>query len=130
VAGSIGIVLAVSSTAPDTAFAVKVQEHRADGKVLILRDDIASLSRRSGSDDSEPYTPGERVPIRFTMVPLDWNFAAGSRLRLDVSSSSWPAYHSHPNVAEPLLVVSRAEVADQTLYGGEITLPLVQPPGE
>jgi putative CocE/NonD family hydrolase len=130
VAGSIGIVLAVSSTAPDTAFAVKVQEHRADGKVLILRDDIASLSRRSGSDDSEPYTPGERVPIQFTMVPLDWNFAAGSRLRLDVSSSSWPAYHSHPNVAEPLLVVSRAEVADQTLYGGEITLPLVQPPGE
>jgi len=49
VSGSIKVRLQVSSDAPDTAFAVKLSEQFADGRVLLIRDDISTLSLRNGA---------------------------------------------------------------------------------
>jgi predicted acyl esterase len=40
------------------------------------------------------------VEIRIDLPPVLWTLRAGERLRLEVSSSSFPSLAQHPNVAE------------------------------
>jgi predicted acyl esterase len=49
---------------------------------------------------------------------------AGSQLRLDVSSSNFPAYHAHPNQPGPWAEQREARVATQTLSMGHAWLEL------
>lgn len=99
VSGPIRVRLRVASNAEDTAFTVKLQEHFADGRVYNIRDDISSLSLRNGATRRMPYTPGEEVEVLFDLTPIAWRLQPGSRLRLDISSSSAPAFAPHPNRA-------------------------------
>jgi predicted acyl esterase len=57
----------------------------------------------------------------------------GSRLRLDVSSSNFPAYHAHPNRAGVWALQTDAVPARQTLHVGpghesRVVLPVISGP--
>lgn len=122
--GPVRVRLRVSSDAADTAFTVKLQEHFADGRVYNIRDDISSLSLRNGATHRMTYRPGEEVEVVFDMTPIAWRLQPGSRLRLDVSSSSSPAFHPHPNRAGLWSAVADPVSARQTLHGGTVEIPL------
>lgn len=47
-----------------------------------------------------------------------WTLRAGSRLRLDISSSNFPEYSIHPNTKTLWSEASQTRVAHQTLYFG------------
>ena len=49
----------------------------------------------------------------------------GHRIRVDVSSSNFPRLERNPNTGEPIGRHSRMEVAEQTVFGGEIVLPVI-----
>lgn len=121
--GSIKVRLNVSSDAEDTAFTVKLQEHFADGRVYNIRDDISALSLRNGARLRQAYTPGEPVEVVFDLTPIAWRLQPGSRLRLDISSSSAPAFGPHPNRAGLWSAVAEPVVAQQTLHGGVVEIP-------
>lgn len=122
--GSVRIQLRVASDAADTAFSVKLSEHFADGRVFNIRDDISSLSMRNGAQRRIVYTPGEQVELAFDLTPIMWRLNKGSRLRLDISSSSAPAFFPHPNTAGLWSEVPEPVVAQQSVFGGQITIPL------
>lgn len=122
--GKIAVRLRVASDAQDTAFTVKLSEHFADGRVYNIRDDISSLSMRNGAARRMRYTPGSEVELRFDLTPILWRLRKGSRLRLDISSSSAPAFFPHPNRAGLWSAVGNPVVAHQSVFAGEIDLPL------
>ena len=122
--GGMRITLRVASDAPDTAFSVKLSEHFADGRIYNIRDDISSLSMRNGAQRRGSYTPGEQVEVVFNLTPILWRLSEGSRLRLDISSSSAPAFFPHPNRAGLWSEVSDPVVAQQTIFGGSLEIPV------
>lgn len=132
-AGPIQVVLHVASTAPDTAFTAKLIEVDARGRALNIRDSITSLAYRNDSPTRLEYTPGTPVTVAIDLWPIQWTIPAGNRLRLDISSSNFPAFAVHPNRAEPWATVRWPRTATQTLYlGGErasyVELTLVTEP--
>ena len=124
VSGGIQVKLVVSSDATDTAFTVKLSEHFADGRVYNIRDDISSLSMRNGAKHRMPYVPGDKVEVVFELTPIAWRLRQGSRLRVDVSSSSAPAFFPHPNREGLWSEIANPVIAQQTIFGGSMEIPV------
>jgi putative CocE/NonD family hydrolase len=124
IAGAMRVDMVVSSDAPDTAFAIKISEMFADGRILNIRDDITSLSAYLPRDSA--YRPGRAVSVGLDQIPIDWTVAAGSRLRVEVSSSNAPAFPAHTNRVGLWSEMTGADKAQQTLYAGSLQLPVVQ----
>lgn len=120
--------LTVRSTAPDTAFVARlIQEH--DGKAVLIREAAATLAWPT-ADAAAPqdYTPGSDATLQLDFWPLDWVAPAGARLRVDLSSSSFPALHAHNNRKGDWAREAGFDVATQTVVLGEgksaLRLPL------
>ncbi|NOV01276.1 CocE/NonD family hydrolase [Paenibacillus planticolens] len=128
VAGQMRVGLHVSSTAADTAFTVKLMEVFASGEAYNFADGITSLAYRNGSSMRLSYEPGTIVSISIELWPITWRLKSGSRLRLDVSSSNFPAYHVHPNVAGNWGEQGSPVTAKQCLYGGGDLVSFVRLP--
>ena len=124
ISGEIRTNLTVSSTAPDTSFTFKLIEEFEDGRAINIRDAITSLAFRNGAQKPRSYEPGKKIEIEIVSWPIEWWVSAGSKLRLDVSSSDFPKYHAHSNRAGPWAKQLDTDVATQTLYGGELVLPI------
>lgn len=122
--GRIRVRLQVASDAADTAFTAKLSEHFADGRVYNIRDDISTLSMRNGAMHRIHYAPGTRVEVIFDMTPILWKLHNGSRLRLDISSSSGPAFFPHPNRAGLWSAIGNPKVAHQSIFGGDLELQI------
>ncbi len=118
IAGPISVVLSVSSDAPDTSFTAKLVEVKADGSAFNVRDGIATLAYPSDSLRPLSYEPGALARVEIDLWPIEWVFEAGSKIRLDVSSSNFPAYHAHPNRAGVWSLQEDAVLAQQTLHAG------------
>ncbi|WP_248927156.1 CocE/NonD family hydrolase [Paenibacillus hamazuiensis] len=116
IAGRIKACLYVSSDAEDTSFTVCVMEQRSDGTSYNIRDGITSLRFRNGRLSA--YRPNETVPAEIELWPITWTIRKGSRLRVDISSSNFPAYHLHPNTAGPWALQETVKKARQTLRTG------------
>lgn len=122
--GGTRVTLRVASDAADTAFSVKLSEKFSDGRVYNIRDDISTLSMRNHAQHRMPYTAGEQVEVTFDLTPIIWRLQQGSRLRLDISSSSAPAFFPHPNRGGLWSEVADPVVAQQTIYEGTLEIPV------
>ncbi len=117
IAGSPRISLDVASDAAETAFTVKLSEVFEDGRVLNIRDDLKTY---------RPAEANDTAALVFDLVPIDWTLSAGSQLRLDVSSSNFPAFPAHPNKSGTWSEIADPFAARQTLFGGSVTLPVIK----
>jgi putative CocE/NonD family hydrolase len=115
-AGSPEVHLVVASHRPDSSFVVRLVEVRDDGAAYSVRERATALAFRDGSGVRREYRPGEAVPLILRMAPIERVFPAGARIRLDVTSSSFPQFHVHSNHAGPWRDVPEAIPAEQTLY--------------
>ena len=111
--------LFVSSDAQDTAFTAKVMEIKPDGTSVNVRSGITTLAYRMDSPVRRTYTPGETVEVRIDLWDIAWRFAAGSRIRLDVSSSDFPQYSVHTNTPGVWSLQTESKIARQTLHTGK-----------
>ena len=114
--GEIFLEMAVSSTAPDTAFIGRLALVHPDGRAYMLRQGVVTLSHRHGDHVQAPYTPGEVVDVRIEMPPVLWTLREGERLRLEISSSSFPSVVQHPNVDRDWFRTTDPQPARQTLH--------------
>jgi len=128
IAGSIKVMLHVSSTVEDTAFTVKIMEVFSNGEAYNIGDGITSLAYRNGSPAPVRYEPGKIESIRIELWPITWRLKSGSHIRLDVSSSNFPAFHVHPNVFGCWAGKGSTMPANQTLYGGGGLLSAIELP--
>lgn len=121
VVGPVEIELYVATDGPDTDFTVKlVDVHPASadyprGYAMLLADTIQRL--RYVEDPSQPrlHRPGEVVRAKF-VLPIANLFAAGHRIRLDISSSNFPKFDVNPNTGEPEGAARRRRVAVNTVF--------------
>jgi putative CocE/NonD family hydrolase len=140
VTGSIEVELWVSSSAPDTDFTVKLidvyprSEDYPGGYHLNLTDSILRARYREGWDREVLMEPGTVYPIRLSLPPTSNLFAAGHRIRIDVSSSNFPRFDLNPNTGEPVGRHTHSVRARNTLYfdrerPSSVVLPVI-PGGE
>jgi uncharacterized protein len=118
--GRIKAHLRVSSDADDTAFTVKLMEVFPSGNAYNIRDGITTLAYRNGATQPQTYRAQEAVDIEIELWPVAWTIKQGSRIRVDVSSSNFPAYAAHSNFSGPWAEQQQVRIAQQTLsIGGE-----------
>ncbi len=137
VTGPITVRLWVSTSAVDTDFTAKLidvyppSEDWPDGFALNLGDSIKRLRFRNGYEREELVTPGEVVEVSIELYPTSNLFAAGHRIRLDISSSNFPRFDVNPNTGEPLGRHTHTVPALNTVYHdatrpSHVVLPIVQ----
>lgn len=112
--------LDAATTARDTAFTAKLCYVDKDGKSYNLRESITSVGY-----EHKDYVPNKRCQVKIEFFPIAFTFKKGERLRLDVSSSSCPAFHVHPNTQRLWAAEDNPVTAEQTLYGGTVILDRV-----
>ena len=129
--GDIEVILYVSSTTPDTDFVAKLIDVYPDGRALNLRENIMRARFRNGRDKPPSFMQeGEvyKVPIR--LGAYSNYFAEGHRIRLHVTSSSFPRYDRNLNTGGPNYAEESWRVAVNTVhhsgeYPSHVILPLV-----
>jgi predicted acyl esterase len=136
VTGSCVVELWVSSSAVDTDFTAKlvdVYPPSADypgGYHMNLVDSIIRARFRNGWEREEFMTPDEVYRVRIELPPTSNLFAAGHRIRLDISSSNFPRFDINPNTGEPMGRHTRMIPAETTVYldserPSRVTLPVM-----
>ncbi len=110
--------LYVQTDAPDTCFAVKVMEVFEDGRAFHIRNGITTIKWNGGV--KHDYDGGVRA-VDIDMWDIVWRVTAGSRLRVDISSSNFPEYSVHPNTDELWSQATERRIAHQTVFFGEST---------
>ena len=136
VTGPITVTLWVSTSAPDTDFTAALLDvypassDYPEGYALRLSDSIKRLRFRNGYSKEELVQPDEIVQMTIELYPTSNVFAAGHRIRLDISSSNFPRFDPNPNTGEPLGRHTRTVVARNAVYHDEnhpsqIELPIV-----
>ena len=130
IAGRISATLQVSSSAPDTAFNIRILDVRPDGQVIHVREGIRALSLRDGDRQRVPYTPGEAVTLPLETWPIEYVFQEGSRVLFQVASASFPKFEAHSNTTTYWADAVETQPADQSVHlsGSQVTLPVVVPP--
>jgi uncharacterized protein len=95
--GPIDITLYVSSDRTDTDFTVKIEDVYPDGRAFNLDDTIQRMRYREGYDKEVRMQAGIVYPVHVGPMVTSNYFAPGHRIRLEISSSSFPAFERNLN---------------------------------
>ena len=132
VSGPIVPTLYVSSDAKDTDFTVKVIDVYPDGRAYNLDESIQRMRYRDGYDKPLAWMAPGRV-YKVSLQPLTTSnyFAAGHKLRIEVSSSNFPRFDRNLNTGgnnydEVKGVVAHNVVHHSTQYPSQITVTVVR----
>jgi putative CocE/NonD family hydrolase len=102
VTGPLTAVLYASSTASDTDFVVRLCDVYPDGASRILAEGILRTRYREGCEQPVPMIPSEVYAYRINLVATSNVFLPGHRIRVDVTSSSFPRFDPNPNTGRAL----------------------------
>ena len=113
VAGPVSVDLYVSSDRPDTDFTAKLVDVHPDGKPISLTDGIIRARFREGFDREVLLEPGKVAEVTIDLASIAHRFAAGHRIRLEVSSSNYPRFMPNPNTGSAGEHVNGGAAGDQ-----------------
>ena len=68
---------------------------------------------------------GTEYDVSILLPPTSNLFAAGHRIRVDVSSSNFPRLDRNPNTGEPMGRHTHEVVAENAVHGGRIVPPVI-----
>lgn len=131
VAGFVDAILYVSSDAKDTDFAVKLVDVAPDGMAYIIDDTILRARFREGYDREVFMEKGKTYKLDFTPMTTANTFMPGHRIRVEVTSSSFPKYARNLNTGgrnefESEGVVATNQVKHTRSQPSYIVLPIVR----
>lgn len=132
VIGPVEMVLFAASSAKDTDFFVRVCDVYPDGRSIFLTEGLLRARYRNSheGDSTELLEPGEVAEYRIRCYPMANVFEKGHRVRVDVTSSSFPRFSRNLNTGEDVGTGTRIEVAQQTVlhtdvYPSHVLLPVL-----
>ena len=132
VSGPIEVTLYVSSDVKDTDFTVKLIDVLPDGTAYNLDETIQRMRYRNGYDKPLAWMEAGKV-YKVTLQPMTTSnfFAAGHRIRLEVSSSNFPRFDRNLNTGgknydEAKGVVAHNAVHHARQYPSEVKLTVVK----
>ena len=132
VSGPIDVTLYVSSDAKDTDFTVKLLDVHPDGRAYNLDETIQRVRYREGYDRPETrMEPGKTYKVTLQPMTTSNFFAAGHRIRVEVSSSNFPRFDRNLNTGgrnwdETAGVVANNVVHHSRQYPSSVTLTVVR----
>ena len=133
VAGRVTAELHASSSAVDTDWVVKLCDVDTRGRSVNLQEGIVRARFRGSPDVPTPLVPGEVEAYRVELGSVFHRFRPGHRIRVQVSSSSFPAWEPNLNTGHPLgvdAVGDRVIATQQVLHtagaASFVTLPLLE----
>lgn len=116
--GKIRVHLRVATDAEDTAFVVRVLEGQPDGRVYNIRTGATTLRYRNDTPHALDYLPGQVVDCELVLWDIYWHLCTGSRIYVEIASSSYPEYNIHCNTAEPWAFQKEKKCARQRIILG------------
>ncbi|HEX8969831.1 MAG TPA: CocE/NonD family hydrolase [Chloroflexota bacterium] len=116
ISGPLQAYLWVSTSAVDTDYTAKLTYVYPDGQSYNLAEGILRLSGRHLDGGTAPIVPGEPYPIVITLGHTSILIRAGFRLRLQVSSSSFPQFDRNMNTGHPIGTDATGVRALQTVF--------------
>ncbi|MBI4606695.1 MAG: CocE/NonD family hydrolase [Planctomycetes bacterium] len=136
VSGELEVKLWASSSCPDTDFTAKlIDVHPPSpdfpaGFDMFIAEGIVRARFRESLLEEKLMEPGRVYPFTIRLYPTSNVFKAGHRIRVDISSSSFPRFDVNPNTGEPLNDHRRTAVATNTVHHdrerpSRIVLPVV-----
>lgn len=97
VSGPITVTLQLSSDRKDTDLTAKLVDVDADGRAYNLDETIQRVRYRAGYDRAVWMQPGQVYEVTLSPLTTSNYFAAGHRIRLEVSSSNFPRFERNMN---------------------------------
>jgi putative CocE/NonD family hydrolase len=132
VSGPIEVTLYVSSDAKDTDFTVKLIDVAPDGPAYNLDETIQRMRYREGYEKPPVWMErGKVYKVTFQPMTTSNYFAAGHRIRIEVSSSNFPRFDRNMNTGgnnydESKGVVAHNIVHHSKEFPSQITLSVVK----
>jgi uncharacterized protein len=130
VTGPVEAVLHVSSSAPDTDVTAKLVDVWPDGRAYNVADGILRARYRDSLSEPSPLDPGRVYEVRVDLVATSNRFAAGHRIRLEVSSSNFPRFDRNTNTGGTIATESAEDfqvAVNRVHHGGAHRSRLVLP---
>jgi putative CocE/NonD family hydrolase len=97
VVGPVRAEIFAATSARDTDLVVRLIDVHPDGRAMGVTDGILRLRYRDGADRPQPVPPDEVLTLGVDLLPTAMVFRAGHRLRVDITSSSFPRFDRNPN---------------------------------
>jgi putative CocE/NonD family hydrolase len=127
VVGPIRLVLHASSSAHDTDFYGRLGDVFPDGRAIQLQSGMVRARYRNPGGEPELLEPGKIYRFEIDMWATANRFAAGHRLRLDISSADFPKFERNNNrggEAGPS-VVARQTIYHAAEHPSQLLLPVI-----
>ena len=123
VTGPVELVLHISTTVPSTDFTGKLVDVHPDESAYYVSEGILRLN-------PSDLNPGVPTRITIAMWPTSMVFQEGHRIRLEVSSSSYPRFDRNLNTGLDMATEIAPIQATQTVYHGtdypsQLVLPVI-----
>jgi putative CocE/NonD family hydrolase len=114
VVGPVAVRLFAASSACDTDFTAKLVDVFPDGRALAVAGGVQRARHRAATE--RLLEPGTIEEYTIGLGHTAWRFAPGHRLRLEISSSDFPAYDRNMNTGESVGSDSGGVIAHQTVH--------------
>jgi len=130
VTGPVELILWASSSAVDTDFTGKLVDVWPDGKAYNLVDGIVRARYRESEYAAKLIKPGKVYQYSIDLGVTSNVFKAGHRIRVQLSSSSFPKWDRNLNTGHPIGQDAEIKAAVQTIYHNKqypshILLPVI-----
>jgi putative CocE/NonD family hydrolase len=131
VTGPVTVRLHASTSAPDTDFWAQLTDVFPNGYSMHLTEGIIRGRYHKSLEKQELLTPGTVYEFAIDLWVTSNVFQRGHRVRLDVSSSSFPKYDRNPNTGNQFGTDTILKVAEQKIFHNErnpssIILPVIR----
>ena len=128
VTGHVTLDLWAATEARDTHWTAKLVDVHPDGRALNICDGILRAASRDSLESPSLVSPGEAYLYRLDVGPTSMVFGKGHSVRLEVSSSNYPAFALHTGL--PIHETADTRPVAQTVlhdadYPSALRLPVV-----
>lgn len=116
--GRVRAELAISSTARDTDFLVRVSDVYPDGRSILIVDYPLRARYRNGFETEALLVPGQVYTLAWDIGWMSQVFNTGHRIRVTVASPGVPLYEPNPQTGGPQTIEfpANAVTATNTIY--------------
>lgn len=116
VTGPVRVVLHVATDALDTDFVARLVDVYPDGRAITVTDGITRMRFRNGRySPAEPLSPGQSYQIEIDLWSTALVFLPGHRIRVDVTSSSFPRWERNLNTGADNAITTEMRPARQLI---------------
>jgi putative CocE/NonD family hydrolase len=122
--GDVIVNLYAASDALDTDFTARILDIYPNGRVINIGPHPAGFAirarYRNGLTEPELLTPGKAELFEINLSGFGYEFLEGHRIRLEISSSSYPNINPNQNTGNPIATDTEWKIAHQTIYHDKI----------